>query len=134
MDLSMRQYIGEIILESLVDPSVLQSFQPFLISSRTATVENFDPSLWHIHRYKMPLSEVERLLPLLKDNIANNQWYVHFYAEATNDMFVVLPRRLFKLSKFRDPSWDEMIAYGESVGVGRRWTESIPVDFHKDEP
>lgn len=25
-----------------------------------------------------------------------------------------------------------MIAYGERVGVGRQWTENIPVDFHSE--
>lgn len=123
-------FIGEIILESLIDSSVIESFGSFVVSSRTADVKNFDPSHWHIHRYRMPLIQVQALIPRLQNNIDKNQWYIHFYSENSNRMFVVLSGRTFELPKSRDGSWDEMIAYGEKVGVGRRWTESIPVDFH----
>ena len=66
---------------------------------------------------------------MLKDNIQDNEWYVHFYSETNDELFVVLSGKVFKLPKHRGSSWDEMISYGEKVGVGRRWTESIPVDF-----
>lgn len=127
-------YIGEIILESLVDPSVLESVKDFLISKRTANVENFTPSHWNIHRYRMPHHEVLRLLPLVENNLDKNQWYIHFYSESENKMYVTLSGKTFLLPKFLDSSWDEMILYGEKVGVGRRWTETIPVDFHQESP
>lgn len=122
-------YTGEIIRESLRDPSVLDAFAEYRVQARTAIVENFTPSLWHIERYRLPSDQVPSLTAHLVNNINNNQWYVHFYSETTDEMHVVLSGRIFKLPKHRDPSWDEMIAYGESVGVGRRWTENIPVDF-----
>jgi hypothetical protein len=122
-------FVGEIIRESLVNPTVLDQFRPYLVKSRAATVENFDPSLWHIERYRMPLEQVRSLMPLLENNIDKNQWYIHFYSETDNEMYVVLSGRTFQLPKYKDSSWSEMIEYGESVGVGRRWTESIPVDF-----
>lgn len=125
-------FIGEIILESLVDPSVLEPFRQFLVSSRTADVQDFVPSRWHIHRYRMPLDQVRTLIPGLENNIDKNQWYIHFYSEDTNQLFVVLSGRTFELPKQKDAAWNEMIAYGENVGVGRRWTENIPVDFHKE--
>lgn len=127
-------FIGEIILESLVDPSVLESFKTFLVSTRKANVENFTPSHWNIHRYRMPNHEVLRLLPLIENNLDKNQWYIHFYSEDENRMYVTLSEKTFLLPKFRDPSWNEMILYGEKVGVGRRWTENIPVDFHQESP
>jgi len=36
-------FIGEIIRESLIDPSVLEEFKEYLVKTRTATVENFVP-------------------------------------------------------------------------------------------
>jgi hypothetical protein len=122
-------YTGEIIRESLRDPSVLDAFKSYLVKTRTATVANFTPSLWHVERYRLPLDQVSLLTARLVNNINNDQWYVHFYSETSDEMHVVLSGRIFKLSKHRDRSWDEMIAYGESVGVGRRWTENIPVDL-----
>lgn len=128
-----HNFIGEIILESLIDSSVLESFKAFLVSARTANVENFDPAHWNIHRYRIPNHEVLRLLPLIENNLDKNQWYIHFYSENENRMYVTLSGKTFQLPKFRDTSWDEMILYGEKVGVGRRWTENIPVDFHLKE-
>lgn len=125
-------FVGEIILESLVDPSVLEPFKAFVVSSRTAEVQDFVPSRWHIHRYRMPIDQVKARIPRLENNIDKNQWYIHFYSEDDNQMFVVLSGRTFELPKRKDAAWNEMIAYGEKVGVGRRWTENIPVDFHKE--
>jgi len=122
-------FIGDIIRESLIDPSVLEEFRAYLVKERTATVENFTPSLWRIGRYRLPADRLSALLSQLVNNISKSEWYVHFYSENTNEMHVVLSGRVFRLPKHRDSSWDEMIAYGEKVGVGRRWTENIPVDF-----
>jgi hypothetical protein len=122
-------FVGDIITESLVNPSVLEEFREYLLQERTATVENFVPSLWHIGRYRLPRSQVSALISRLVDNIRNGEWYVHFYSEKTDELFVVLSGKVFALPKHRDSSWDEMITYGEKVGVGRKWTENIPVDF-----
>ena len=123
------KFIGDVIRESLVDPSVLEEFKAYLIRTRTTTVENFVPSLWHIGRYELPPEQVPKLIPRLINNIQDSEWYVHFYSDTTDEMYVVLSGRTFKLPKHRDGTWDEMIAYGEKVGVSRRWTEHIPVDF-----
>ena len=122
-------FVGEIIRESLVDASVLENFRDCLVKERTANVANFMPSLWHIQRYRVPRGRVPVILARLVDNIRNSEWYVHFYSEDTDELFVVLSGRVFSLPKHRDSSWDEMIEYGEKVGVGRRWTENIPVDL-----
>jgi len=122
-------FTGDVIRESLIDPSVLDEFKEYLVKTRTTTVENFVPSLWHIGRYRLPLDQVLKLILRLEKNINNGAWYVHFYSDTTDELYVVLSGRIFKLPKHRDVSWNEMIAYGEKIGVGRRWTEHIPVDF-----
>ena len=40
---------------------------------------------------------------------------------------MILPGKSFKISRERDTSWDEMIRYGESVGVERFYLEHIPL-------
>ena len=84
---------------------------------------------WHVNRYRLTHEMVLRLIPILENNFVNGEWYIHFYNTEKNKMVVILKGRHFLLPKFRDASWDEMIAYGETVGVGRRWTGNIPVDF-----
>jgi len=55
-------FIGEIILENLIDRSVLVPFKAYLVSSRIENVQNFVPSRWHIHRYRMSLDQVQALI------------------------------------------------------------------------
>lgn len=129
MEENQIMFVGDIITESQIDSTVLDEFCGYVISRRTGKVKDFIPPIWHISRYRLPLEAVLRLTPKLKNNIRDNAWYVHFYSETTDELYVVLSGKVFKLPKHRDSSWDEMIAYGESVGVGRRWTENIPVDF-----
>ena len=124
-----RSFVGEIIRESLIDLTVLNGFKSFLVKSRVQNVKNFGPPLWHLERYRMPIESMKQLIPLIENNINKSEWYIHFYAEDANEMFVVLPGKTFQLPKYKDSSWTKMIEYGEQVGVGRHWTENIPVDF-----
>ncbi len=68
-------------------------------------------------------------LPQLEQSIGNGGWYIHFYSDVGDKMFVVFKGKCFVVGKHKDQSWNEMIAYGESIGVERRWTETIPVVF-----
>lgn len=130
---SDEMFIGEIILESLIDISVLKNIKHRLVSEREAQVKNFIPSHWHIQRYKVSYTELKCLIPKLENNFDKNQWYIHFYSLSTEKLFVILPGQSFELSKYdKNNHYQDMIAYGESVGVGRRWTENIPVDFYKE--
>ena len=84
---------------------------------------------WNIHRYKLPEKELKLLIPRLEQSFCSGEWYIHFVSQQEDKMVVVLRGKHFWLPKKRDKSWDVMIAYGESVGVGRKWTENIPTDF-----
>lgn len=41
-------------------------------------------------------------------------------------MYVVLRDKYFNLLVQKDESWKEMIEYGLSVGIERKWTENLP--------
>jgi hypothetical protein len=122
-------FLGEIIVESLAATKCLDSIQVWQIKTRIEErPEEMNPR-WHIHRYRLPRTEVTKVAPLIKESLSSGAWYVHFFAETTNELFVIMKDRIFTLPKFRDKSWDEMIRHGESVGVGRKWTESIPINL-----
>ena len=124
-----NQYIGDIIVESLEDPAKIDFIESYCIKERVADMPAEDVKTWHINRYNISGETLLQLIPLLENNFVNGEWYIHFYSIETNEMYVILKKRHFLISKYRDASWDEMIAYGEKVGVGRRWTENIPIDF-----
>lgn len=123
------EYIGDIILESLVDPAKIDFIQKFCIHERIADKPSEKIKIWHVRRYRLSHETVLQLRPILENNFVNGEWYIHFYNIEKNEMYVILKGRHFLLPKYKDASWDEMIAYGETVGVGRRWTANIPVDF-----
>jgi hypothetical protein len=122
-------FLGEIILESLSDITCLNEISGQIIKAWTTTVPDATLSSWTVHRYRISRAQVLNLTPLLEQSFSSGEWYIHFFSESGNDLFVIMKERTFKLPKQKDVSWNEMIQYGESIGLGRKWTENIPVEF-----
>lgn len=122
-------YTGEIILESLQDTSVLDLLEPFKIKSRRAEMPNEQVTVWNINRYCLDEQTLTEMVPRLEKAITSGGWYIHFYSDLGNKLYVVFKDKHFVVSKKKDTTWDEMIRFGESIGVERRWTEAIPVNF-----
>jgi len=122
-------FLGEVILESLQDPNCLESIEPYLIKTRVCAMPAEKIKTWHVQRYRLPRHRVLAIAQVIAAKFAPGEWYVHFFSEQQNEMVVIMRNRTFRLPKHRDVTWDEMIAYGESVGIGRRWTQSIPINL-----
>lgn len=122
-------FTGEIIAESLENLSVLSILEPYRIKSRQCRMPDEEVKLWNVHRFCIDETALLSLIPGIESSIGKGGWYVHFYSDLGNKMFVIFRGKHFVVSKHRDRSWDEMISYGESIGVERRWTENIPVSF-----
>ncbi len=122
-------YTGEIIAESLIDRSILKILEPFKIKSRQADMPNEPVKLWHIHRYCVDEPTLLKVLPEIEKSMNTGGWYIHFYSDLGNKMVVIFKGKHFIVSKRKDSSWEPMIEFGESIGVERRWTETIPVEF-----
>lgn len=122
-------YTGEVIVESLHDKSVLDVLEPFKIKGRRADMPSEQVKVWNINRYCLDEQTLGEMVPRLEKAIDSGGWYVHFYSDLGHKLYVVFKGKHFVVSKKRDSSWDEMIRFGESIGVERRWTEIIPVSF-----
>ena len=85
--------------------------------------------IWNINRYCIDEKALTPLLPKLEQSINNGNWYIHFFSDLGDKMFVIFKGKHFVIAKYKDRSWDDMISYGTSIGVGQRWTETIPVQF-----
>lgn len=116
------QFLGCLIEESLFDPSVVADWAPFA-EKVVAVPEDPDATVWHVRWYRVPKAALLGRLDALAASMRPN-WYGHFWAGER--LCVILPGRIFWLPTSYTADWDEMIDYGESVGVERRWTERIP--------
>jgi uncharacterized cupin superfamily protein/SAM-dependent methyltransferase len=120
---------GEIIVESLHDQSVLDSLECYRIKSRRSEMPDEAVKVWNINRYCLDETALMQAIPVLEQSIGPGGWYIHFYSDVGNKLFVIFKGKHFVISKTKDHTWNEMIDFGESIGVGRRWTETIPVRF-----
>lgn len=122
-------YTGEIIVESLQDTSVLDALEPFKIKCRRTDVPNEKIKVWNINRYCLDERTLGEVITQLETAIDDGGWYIHFFSDLGNKLYVVFKGKHFVVSKKKDVTWDEMIRFGESIGVERGWTETIPVSF-----
>jgi len=124
----MNNFIGEIIIESLNNPSVLDSISEYIIKERIESRPSETEKIWHIRRYLLPRPIVVKILPMLETSIKHG-WYIHFFSKNENELIIIMKNKSFIIHKVKDNSWEKMIEYGETIGCGRRWTENIPIEF-----
>ncbi len=129
MALGPLNYTGEIIVESLLDRSILDILEPFKIKSRRVDMPNESVKVWNINRYCLDEQTLGEVIPRIEKSFGPGGWYIHFFSDLDNKLYVIFKGKHFLVSKKKDSSWDEMIRFGESVGVERRWTATIPVSF-----
>lgn len=122
-------FTGEIIAESLADAAVLQILEPYRIKIRRAEMPSEPVPVWNIHRYCLDEQTLLEMMPRLELALGAGGWYIHFFSDLGNQLYVIFKGKHFLIAKKKDASWDEMIRFGESIGVARRWTENIPVSF-----
>jgi len=80
--------------------------------------------VWHINEYQVSENARPPLLPVLEGDVKPS-WYAHAFNDER--LVVILHGKSFSVSITMDETWDEMIAYGETVGVGRHYLENIPL-------
>jgi hypothetical protein len=119
-------YTCGIIVESVEDKDSLRELEGYLEKERVADMPGEPEKVWHIRQYGMPKDRVETIAAMLVKAIKRG-WYIHLFNKAEGVLYVVLAGRYFRLPAIRDGHWDEMIAYGQTVGVDRVWTENIPL-------
>jgi len=113
-----------VIEESLSDRAILAELTPFFVKRRVAEVSDDAVPVWHINEYHVPESALSQLLPALESGVKPS-WYAHAFND--EKLVIVLHGKSFSVSLTRDETWGEMIAYGETVDVERKYLENIPL-------
>lgn len=118
----MRTFIGCVILESLTDSAPLAWLLP--VAQRVSEMpDDPDATTWHVNWYHISESELRDRLPALAAAMRPH-WYAHFWSG--DDLCVILPGKSFWAKASDKSTWQDFIAYGDTVGVERKWTESVP--------
>lgn len=116
-----------IIEESLIDKSILDDLKQYYISQRLQRVPDDKFPTWHINEYHMDISQIKKVLDLLK-RVIKPTWYCHAFND--EKMYVVLQDKWFEVSLERDDTWDSMIEYGViKAKVERFYLENIPLQI-----
>jgi len=113
-----------IIEESLESFDTLALLKPFFFSQRISEAPEETPPVWHINEYHVPNHKIVDLLPILEQQVKPT-WYIHAFND--EKLIVIFRGKSFCISPRKDETWDEMMAYGESVNVERRFLENIPL-------
>ncbi|MCC7146795.1 MAG: hypothetical protein IT443_10140 [Phycisphaeraceae bacterium] len=119
-------YTCGIIVESVGDERLFTKVAAYFQKERREDRPTEPDPIWHVRQYGIPRDQVAGLLPELAAAIKRG-WYMHLFNIQDGVLYVVLKGRFFKLPLKRDASWDEMIAYGESVGLDRKWSQNVPL-------
>ena len=113
-----------IIEESLETSDILAVLGPFFFSQRLEEVPEDATPVWHTNEYHVPDEKINDLLPVLEHQVKPS-WYIHAFNDKI--LIVVLRGKSFSISLHKDETWNEMIVYGESVGVEKHYLESVPL-------
>jgi hypothetical protein len=113
-----------VIEESLENSGVLDTLKPFFYSQRLEEASGDEFPVWHTNEYHVPNEKIGDLISILEQQVKLT-WYIHAFND--KKLIVIFRGKSFHISLHRDSTWNEMIEYGDSVKVERRYSESIPL-------
>ena len=97
-------YKGTIVENSLADKSILEKLQV------TKTWQDGD---WTLHKVLINEDQFDDVA----EPLSAGPWYVHFWQDESDEIFVVFKDKRFKISKSDKFSWSDAIEYGKSIGI-----------------
>ena len=112
-------YKGTLVEESLLDNRIINGFK--INKVRISSAEKPEDR-WHLYEVEATPEQIDELATQLKPT----GWYTHFWQG--DDVVVVFPSKKFDIRYSDQSTWNDAIAYGESIGIP---TEQL--DFKLDE-
>lgn len=100
----MQNYMGTIVLESLIDKSVLDNLK--VIKSEVSSTLG-----WHLFTVEVSAEEILNL----SKNIESNKWYMHFWKD--RNVIAVFKDKTFEFNYDDKESWKPAVDYGLSIGI-----------------
>jgi hypothetical protein len=113
-----------VIEESLENAGTLNILKPFYYNQKVEEVLGDEFPVWHTNEYHVPDEKINDLISVLEQQVKLT-WYVHAFND--EKLVVIFRGKSFHISLHRDDTWNDMIEYGDTVKVERRFSESIPL-------
>lgn len=121
----MTDYHGIIINVSQKDHSILKRLD--IIGKKS-----FNFNTITLLKVRVPADDLEKTIQQLQENMRErflwlfHDFYFHFYND--RELIVVFTHRIFRVTP--DPkTWDEMVAYGLSLGLPEKQLDFFPCRF-----
>lgn len=114
----MLSYTGIIIEESLQNTDVLKALTITSTTVEPVTKEHQTPwlSQWTMHTIEVLPEEVENISHQLSTALEpKHGWYIDYRNEKFH--YVIFYNKVFKLDRTKKSDYDEMVAYGLSIGT-----------------
>ncbi|MGE5674724.1 MAG: hypothetical protein ACM3XM_12785 [Mycobacterium leprae] len=121
----MRTFVGCVILESLNSSEPLSEWKPFA-SRVEERPDSPDAPVWHVHWYQVDGERLNQHLASLAKAMRPD-WYAHFWDG--DDLCVILAGKSFWAKVSDRSTWRDFQAYGDTIGIDRKWTESVPTQL-----
>lgn len=102
--MSDTKYKGTIIESSLNDLCVLDEVE---------VLKKYQSGSWTL--YDVLVSK--ELLKTIGDYLVEGPWYMHFWREGNDTVYIVFKTKLFKVSASQEETWKEYRDYGLSIGI-----------------
>lgn len=114
-----------IIEESISVRTVLEELKPYFYSQRIENVPEDKCPVWHTNEYHIDDDNIQNICELLKDYVLPT-WYIHAFNRKS--LYVILQGKYFKVARYKNKTWDEMIEYGvTNAKVERHFLDRIPL-------
>lgn len=121
----MRRFVGCVILESLDCAEALLEWKP-IAEQIVEMPDDPDAAVWHVCWYQVNEESLHDRLDSLAKAMRPN-WYAHFWEG--DDLCIILSGKAFWAKASDKTTWRDFIAFGDTVGVDRKWTERVPTQL-----
>jgi len=121
-------YKGFVLSESLKNPTILNNFEKIYVKVENHPEYEGEPKIWHDFKLKVEDKDIEYITNSLAEQMKDS-WYAHFWNE--NYVYVVLPRKVFKIpkeEKWQSKEYQELKEYALKYGVEGQYLEFLIED------
>ncbi len=128
--MSLMNYLGTVIEESLENPAILKELK--ILSTKVEPIEDKHQTpwvkQWTLHKVEIPETEAESIaekLSHLIDTSHVSSWYADYKNEKYH--YIIFRDKIFKVDRAKKEEYDEATKYGISLGI-----PDYQVNFSKD--
>jgi hypothetical protein len=127
-NMTMEDYRGDIIEESLADKATLESVKIVNTRISPVTVNHKTPWLkqWTLHTIEVREADAEQVAESLSHSLEkeHTNWFIDFKNNTTH--YVIFPNKVFKVDVSQPDQYQPVVSYGVKWGIPRHQLNFLP--------